>query len=649
MNARRAVALAASLWLGIATAAATQARVPVAAFATSNSIYAPQLSPDGRHLAVTAELGDGRYALRIYQLSDITLTAVLNMPRFELPAKVRWVSDRRLIIAKGRKFGSREAPIPTGDIIATDVDGKNQAYLFGYERNPRIFGLEPGFGSIEGLPEERNGHFYLSRLSMNAQRSQLYDVDTEKGTVRRVADIPVRNLSFVLDRQGIARYAYGTDDRNNHLLYLAGAQGGDWQLLPADRMGGEFTPLSFTPDGQQVYASLSVDGGPDMLVKADLDGGNRQVLARDDFSGIQDLEWTPRPAQPFAAVIGAGKPRTVYLDSNVQEASFHQAMTESFPGQLVSYINHSTDGDKSLVYVYSDRNPGSWYLLERAARRITLLLVGREGLQTEQMGERRAIRFKASDGLELTGFLTLPAGVQEPRNLPMVLLPHGGPHGVSDEWTFDTDAQFLASRGYLVLQVNFRGSGGRGYRFEQSGYRQWGTRVQDDLLDGVRWTVGQGFADAARICVYGASFGAYSAMMTAAKAPDLFKCAVGMSGAYDLNKMLTKGDIDDTRWGRFYLERAIGSDVATLQANSPVTLAGNIRAPVLLVHGEVDERTPFSQAKAMKAALEKAGNPPQWMPVAKEGHSFYNDANNIAFYQRLEAFLDQHIGAQASH
>jgi dipeptidyl aminopeptidase/acylaminoacyl peptidase len=647
MNMGRVAALAAWACMGLAVAAAAETQVPIAAFATGNSMHSPQLSPDGKYLAVSAELGDGRYALRIYRLSDFTMTALLNLPRFEVPTQVRWVSDRRLIIAKGRKYGSREAPIPTGDIIATDADGKNQDYIFGYYRSPRLTGLDPGFGAIEGLPEQRNGHFYLRRLSMNARRSQLYDVDTEKGTARRVADIPVKDLSFTLDRSGIPRYAHGTDDHDKYLLFHADALGQNWQPVPSERMGGEFVPLSLTPDAQQVYALLSVDGGPAMLVKADLDGGNRQILARDEFASVLDVEWTPRPSEPFAAVIGAGIPRTVYFNPDSLDAQFHQALAESFPGHLVSYINHSSDGDKSLAYIYSDRNPGVWYLFERAERRVTSLLLSREGLQAEQMGERRPVRFKASDGLELAGFLTLPAGVQDPRNLPMVLLPHGGPHGISDEWSFDTDAQFLASRGYLVLQVNFRGSGGRGYRFEQAGYRQWGARVQEDLLDGVRWTIGQGFADASRICVYGASFGAYSAMMTAAKAPELFKCAVGASGVYDLKMMLSKGDIGDTRWGRNYLDRVIGSDVQALQAGSPVMLADSIRMPVLLAHGELDERTPFAQARAMKAALERNGNTPEWMAVPKEGHGFYSDANNIAFYQRLENFLERHIGSSA--
>ena len=239
----------------------------------------------------------------------------------------------------------------------------------------------------------------------------------------------------------------------------------------------------------------------------------------------------------------------------------------------------------------------------------------------------------------------LPAGVQAPGKMPMVLLPHGGPHVEGDRWGFDTDAQFLASRGYLVLQVNYRGSRGRGYGFQQAGFHQWGGRIQEDLVDGVRWAVAQGHADPGRICAYGASFGAYSAMMVAARAPDLIRCAAGLAGLYDLKSFTTRSDTARSSGGRAYFRRAVGSGDDYLRENSPTALAAAITAPVFLAHGELDERTPYSQAVAMKKALEDAGRPPEWMAVPREGHGFYSDENNIEFYRRLEAFLDRHIGA----
>jgi dipeptidyl aminopeptidase/acylaminoacyl peptidase len=231
----------------------------------------------------------------------------------------------------------------------------------------------------------------------------------------------------------------------------------------------------------------------------------------------------------------------------------------------------------------------------------------------------------------------------------MVLLPHGGPHAEGDGWAYDNDAQFLASRGYLVLQVNYRGSEGRGGAFERAGFRKWGTRVQDDLLDGIRWTIAQGYADPQRICAYGASFGAYSAMMVAVRAPELIRCAAGLSGLYDLEVFANDSDTANTDYGRSYITRVLGTDRKEWRANSPVNLAAQIKAPVFLAHGEIDERTPYSQAVEMKKALERAGRTPEWMSVPGEAHGFYKDENNVEFYKRLEAFLARNIGAGKAH
>ncbi|CAN7197335.1 S9 family peptidase [Pseudoxanthomonas sp. LjRoot168] len=626
--------------------ALADALVPVESFATTSRLHSPRLSPDGAHVAITADLGDGHHALVVHRTADMHRTALLRLPRYELPTQVAWVSDTRLVLAKGRQLGSREAPIPTGDIIATDADGTNQKYVFGYQQTLRTGGVEAGFGYIEGVPETPNGRFYMRRLSRGTQRSQLYEVDAGNATGRLVADIGVKDMRFTLDPQGIPRFASGTDDDDRPMLFIADAQGKSWKPA-APESGTAWTPYAFSADGQRVFALQSVNGGPARLVSSSQEGRDHRVLAQHSWRSVSGMEWTAAPLQPFAAVVDDGRPRAVYFDTQSADAQLHEALSNSFPDHYVTYVDHSRDGRKSLLYVFSDRDPGNWYLFDRGRQNAALLISSRQGIDAARMGERRAFRFRASDGTELEGFMTLPAGVTAPADLPTVVLPHGGPHAVRDDWAFDQDAQFLASRGYMVVQVNYRGSSGRGRAFEEAGYLKWGTRVQDDLLDGLRWTIAQGYADADRICAYGASFGAYSALMLAARAPDQIKCAAGLAGVYDLKMMYAKGDIRSTQYGTNYLERAIGRDDAALLAASPTTLAPQITAPVLLVHGEVDERTPIAQARAMRAALERAGRAPEWLAVAGEGHGFHADANNIAFYRKLEAFLAKHIGPAA--
>lgn len=616
--------------------------VPVEAFAKASVFSMPRLSPNGEYLAFATDFGSGNHALQVLRLADMQRTAVLRLPRHETPYQIAWVSDKRLVIAKGRKYGSLEKPVPSGEIIATDFDGQNQRYIYGYERLPPAAGLDPGFGFIEGVAEANDGRFYMRQLKRVPTNSMLYVVDTQRPTFKLLATIDVPSLEFVIDRNGVARYALGRDEQDNYLLYSS-SDGKRWEAAPQEKLGGVWMPFAFSADNQKVYGRFSHADGPSALVLSNVDGGDRQLLAADAFSTVGRIQWTHAPSVPYAASPMDGRPRLQYFGQGGEDAELHRTLSGLLPQQHVTFNDISRDGQTVLVYLGSDRDPGSWYVLRRATNKLEKVLSTREGIDPAQMAERRPVRFTASDGVALEAILTIPRN-SEGRRLPTVLLPHGGPHGITDDWFYDTDAQFLASRGYLVVQVNYRGSGGRGRAFEQQGYLQWGTRIQKDLVEGLDQAVTMGLADRSRVCSYGGSFGAYSAMMLAAREPELIRCAVGLAGLYDLKMMYKKGDIKDNAYGRNYLERVIGRSDAELMANSPVSLAADIKAPVFLAHGEKDERTPIAQANAMRSALTTAGKPPQWMAVAGEGHGFYNDDNSIAFYRALETFLKQNIG-----
>ena len=614
-------------------------QVPVEAFAKASPFSMPQLSPSGEYLAVATDFGEGNHAVQILRLSDMQRTAVLRLPRYQSAFQLGWVSDKRLVVAKGRKLGSLEKPVPLGEIIASDFDGQNQRYIYGYEQQNAAAGLERGFGFIDGIADSNDGRFYMRQLQRNPTSSMLYLVDTQRPTFKLIASINVPDLEFIIDRAGVARYAWGADKQDNYLLY-ASPDGRQWQPLA---LPYKWTPLAFSADNQRVYGQLARNDGPTQLVSTDPAGADPDVLASDAFSSVGRLQWTHAPAIPFAATPLAGRPVLSYFDPGRPDAQLHQALAGLLPEQQVSFVDSSRDGQTLLVHLGSDRDPGSWSIFRRSGNKLEKVLIANEGIDPALMAERRPLRFKASDGMELEAILTVPRN-SEGRALPTVVLPHGGPHGVRDGWFYDTDAQFLANRGYLVVQVNYRGSGGRGDAFERSGYLQWGTRIQQDIIDGLDHAVALGLADSKRVCSYGASFGAYSAMMLAARQPTRFRCAVGLAGVYDLKMMYSKGDIADYAYGRSYLRRAIGNSDAELAANSPAALAASIQAPVFLAHGERDERTPIAQANAMRAALTAAGRPPQWMAVAGEGHGFYNDDNQAAFYRALEGFLGKNIG-----
>lgn len=640
-------ALCAALLALPAIAAADQ--LPVQDFARHAQLSMPTLSPDGHYLAVRWDEGSS-HALVVYRVEDMSKPlSMLRMPKYELPAGINWVSPTRLVVEKGKEFGSIDKPMLTGEIIATDVDGKHQDYLYGYQTKfssrADTRGTDEGFGSVDRLPEHANGHFYMGAFVWASQdQSFIYDVDANANTRHLIGDIGVGRLSFMVGADGTAHYAYGRNDNYEYVVYHHEQSG--WQELTAAQIGGSFEPLDVTPDHQRVYAMYDAGGGPTSLVEQDESGANRRVLAPAGFGEVAGIEWTPLPRQPFATILDTGVPQVSYIDPNLPAAKLYRALSLKFPGQYLHFINYSEDGGQLLFSVASDRNPGTYLLIDTHTYKVRKLFDTAPWIDPNKMAERRPLTFKASDGTELEAILTLPPGRSE-THLPMVLLPHGGPIGVRDDWFFDEDAQFLANRGYLVLQVNYRGSGGRGEDFEEAGHLKWGTRIQQDLIDGVKWAEEQHFADPSRVCVYGGSFGGYSAMMTTIRAPGLFKCAIGYAGIYDLGMMYKKGDIRETKSGRSYLTTVIGRNDAELDANSPDKLADKIDVPVLLIHGEDDQRAPFAQAKAMRAALEAAHKPYEWLSKPGEGHGFYDEQNRVDFYNALQAFLEKHIGKGA--
>jgi len=642
-----------------AALAALCAIVPVAAFAadlipvedfTRHSLLTdPALSPDGKYIAVAMhdESGD-QHALVIYHVEDMTTPAsLLRLPRYTLPEDITWVSNTRLVLSQAKEMGSIDKPYLTGEIIATDVDGKHQAYLFGWDiaSHSTTRGTDRGWGYIEGVPRQLNNQFYMrAYMYQQDELSQLYSVDASNGARRTVADINVGRMSFTLDDAGMARYAYGADEDYKSVVFRKDGSG--WTKLDHRIVGSVFLPISMSADGKDLVALHSADGGPNALVRQDGDGGAQQVLVSDPFASVEGILWSPKPFHPLGAWTATGMPRITYIDPNNPYVKLHQALAAKFPGKQLRFVNFSDDAKQLLFHTSSDRDPGSYFLIDLTNYKVRRLFDVEPWIDPAKMAEQRPIRFKGTDGTELEGYLTFPPGRPE-ANLPMVLMPHGGPVDIRDDWGYDSEVQFLANRGYLVLQVNYRGSGGRGKRFIQEGYREWGGKMMQDLISGVKWAISENYADAKRICVFGASYGGYAALMAPIRAPGMFKCAVGYAGTYDMGMRYEKGDSHGSKFDRSYLEVTMGKDPEELRANSPAFLADKIDAPVLLIHGEEDERSPYAGAKEMRAALEAAHKPYEWMSVPGEGHGFYKPANRVAMFNRLQAFLDKYIGADA--
>jgi dipeptidyl aminopeptidase/acylaminoacyl peptidase len=316
----------------------------------------------------------------------------------------------------------------------------------------------------------------------------------------------------------------------------------------------------------------------------------------------------------------------------------------------VQIRDRSLDGNRLLIWAGGASDPGTFYLFDQAARRLERLTQPFETLAEVRLAPVKPVGYSARDGLAIPAYLTLPNGKAE-RGLPLVVLAHGGPF-VRDSWNYDPYVQFLASRGYAVLQPNFRGSTGYGRRFVEQGYGQWGRKMQDDVDDGVDWLVEQGIVDPKRVCIMGASYGGYVALWGAIRNPEKYRCAVSLAGVTDLPGML-KHDrrmFAAPRYFKQWEQRVRGEKETDLKALSPLAQAARLYVPVLIAHGERDTNVPAKQALDLIAALgRRTGKPSEVMPIfyKDEGHGLDEPANVTDFLTRLEVFLAKHNPADA--
>jgi dipeptidyl aminopeptidase/acylaminoacyl peptidase len=300
-----------------------------------------------------------------------------------------------------------------------------------------------------------------------------------------------------------------------------------------------------------------------------------------------------------------------------------------------------------IVAVHSDKNPGEFYLFDTKTGQAQFLFASKPEIDANLMSPMLPIEFKARDGLTLHGYITIPAS-SNGKNLPLIINPHGGPHGVRDEWGFDPEVQLFASRGYAVLQVNYRGSGGYGTKFQDVGYTNWGTTMQDDLADGVQWAIKQGYADPNRVCIYGGSYGGYAALENPIRYPDLYKCTVGYAGVYDLTLQGKSGDTHHYASGKRALDVFHADSEDRQKQYSPAYNADKLTIPAFIVYSGHDERVVPKNSEELMAAMDKLGKKYQVMYEPNEMHGYYKPEHRTDLYTRMLVFFDKYIGPDAA-
>ena len=624
-------------------------RLPAKLFAQHAQYSEVTLSPDGTHLAISTPV-DKRTDLMIVDITGKREPSRLQSLPNEHVVEVFWANDNRLVFGKGKKADFLEQPYWMGELYSINREMKEQKIMFGYQPDD---GLRAGRKKDEGSAQviARRGPDRGSLIVQfqpwrdDSKNTYIYRLDPNSGERDLIEKIAMERAAVTVDHNSVPRFAETADEYYNPILRYRPTPDSDWKPVPASVSARHMHVLAFESDNNTAWALIADQGESLALYRVDFAKGSREQVAALEGHNVGGLLRAGFEKVPFAIVSYLPKISIRYLDTKSEWAQLHAALMKQFPGNLVSYVEFSRDNKTVLVLVQGDRNPGQYYLLDRNKNSVSKIFDVVAGVEPGKLVPMRPVQFKNRAGVELTAFLTTPAGGVAP--YPTVVLPHGGPHGVSDEWGFDRDVQFLANRGYAVLQVNYQGSGGRGEDFARSTHRKWGTTILDDIADGLAWAVDQQVVDKDRVCIYGVSFGGYAALMSPIRYPGKYKCAIGYAGFYDMEMDYKKGDVNDTKRGRNQIAAELGTDIEEMRRNSPARHADKVAIPVMLIHGRDDQRCPFAHYKMMADGLEQAGNPAVSLVRDAEAHGFYKEENRIELYQKMEAFLDQHIGTKA--
>lgn len=623
--------------------------IPLESFAKHPQYESVRISPTGEYLAFAA-LEEGKRVIAVVQRSPAKLLNVIRFRGNEQAGAYFWANDERLVIGLQITVGYYARPMSTGEYYAVNYDGSKGRNIFGY-RSEEGVAFNPVFESpsVLDMMWDDDKHILIQGIPVNRDSSNLtnvYRLNIYNGRKRQITRSPIKQARMVADNEQQVRYAVGIAARNGkNVLQIHYREDNDseWELQKEfdDGEGSSFQPLGFTADNKGIFMLSDHENGRGGIYRYDLKTEEMTLVYQHDRVDISDYD-IDRNNVLYAVMVEPDYSYTEVVEPTHPIGKWYPALIKAFNGARVQITSATEDMTKLTLFVSSDRDPGSFYLFDTTKGGVEQLAKVKPWINPKQIGSSFPVAIQARDGYTNYAYVSTPVGKE--KNLPLVIIPHGGPHGPRDYWAYDDDVAFLNDNGFATIKVNFRGSGGYGNDHESAGYGEWGGLMIDDMTDAVKWAIKDGLADPERICIYGASYGGYASLMSVVKEPDLYKCAVGYVGIYDMDLMFDAGDIPDSRFGQNFLKQVLSNDADKLDAFSPARHVDKIKAELFIVHGEQDERAHYDHALLLKSKLDEAGKSYEWMTRAEEGHGFYKEENRQALYEAILTFLNKHIG-----
>ena len=639
---RQVLSVTAALVLTAMLPAQIPARIPVEAFFAEPDVQSVQLSPDGKSLAFLTTLGTGKVGIALMHLETGKIEPLVAANDENIKSYL-WKGNDYIVyggdLGGNESSALRSISLRKRKVVAlADSYDERIADRANWANVADPLRFEPNFMLVSGPSTTGSSTFGFWRLDVrNGERRSVgsYEpkIDTQdlaidnRGVIRGRSYLLADKIIFEVRPEpegGFVKvaefpanhpqWAFGVFAADNETLYVTTTDQTDTGALHTFNVRTrQLSPVIFhTPAGEIGSTLLSWD--------------------RSKFYGVSFVT-----------------DKTYYAFADPGRANLQGTIDASLPGTYNRITSISEDEKVMVVVASSDRDPGTYYVLN--LRQPALKMIGKVNarINPADMRPMEPITFPARDGLTLHGYLTRPAG-SEGKPGPLVIHPHGGPYGPRDDWGFNPEVQLMANRGYAVLQVNFRGSGGYGYSFQKAGQREWGGKMQDDLTDAVKWAIAQGIADSDRVAIYGASYGGYAALAGVTFSPDLYCCAINYVGVSDLNLITSWSDTRflnrASRSSGIFIREWIGDEPEYKKSRSPVNFVDRIRVPTLHAYGYNDIRVDIKNWTRLEPKLKQYGKVYEIMIMGNEGHGFANENNRMTFYARLDEFLGKYMGGK---
>lgn len=617
------------LMAGTYFTACAQTQIPLENFFKNPEKIDYQVSPDGTYFSFMAPY-ENRLNLFVQKIGSDTTIRITSETERDITASM-WAGNNRILFIKDT--GGDE----NYQLYGVNIDGSDLKSYTNFP-NVRTTIIDP-LRKIDSLVI----------IGMNKRNPQVFDpyrLNLNTGELTLLAENPGNIQGWMTDHDGKLRVANAiVDGVNNQILYRE-TEDQPFQPVLTTNFKETVSFAVFTPDNKMVYALTNIGRDKTALVLMDPKTcEEKEVLYMNDKYDISDFNYSEKKNR-LTVVACEGHKDMIrhYFDKDEEE--IRKKLEAQLPGYNVGVTSMSKDENIRMIYAGNDRTYGTYYLYNVKENKLTKVADIAPWIKEEEMCAMNPITYTSRDGLTIEGYLTLPKGytMENAKNLPVVVNPHGGPW-IRDSWGYNPEVQFLASRGYAVLQMNFRASTGYGRKFTELGYKQWGQTMQNDITDGVKWLIKEGIADPKRVAIYGASYGGYATLAGVTFTPDLYACAVDYVG---VSNLLSFMNTIPPYWKPLLdmMHEMIGdpeTDKEMMEKYSPVFHVDQIKAPLFIAQGANDPRVNKAESDQMVEALKKRGVEVEYMVKENEGHGFSNEENKFDFYRAMEKFLDKYL------